>query len=367
MSELRSGYTTGSCAAAAARGAVLLLCLQRKIEMVSITLPGGEEVLFSLTDIKISPDEAVCGVIKDAGDDPDATHGLMIKARARWAPAGIKIEAGEGIGRVTKSGLQVPVGQPAINPVPRRMIMEAVADVLPPEKGVEIFLSVPGGEEAAKRTMNAKVGVVGGISILGTRGIVRPMSEEDYCKSLLPQLGVAKAAGFRGVVLTPGQMGESFAVQKFGFPADCVVQMSNFVGYMLKKSAEEGFLRVLLFGHHGKLVKVAGGIFHTHSSVADGKAEILSAYAAARGADRKTVQEILNVSTAEGAIGILRKHGLLEVFGDLAEAAARRAREHVKGTASVNVAMLGYEGDILGMDRELVEMGGIEAWRTKCL
>ncbi|MGB9802405.1 cobalt-precorrin-5B (C(1))-methyltransferase CbiD, partial [Desulfofundulus sp.] len=247
---LRNGITTGACAAAAARAATELLFHGRKPARVVLVNPAGQALTVPIHLVEEIRGGTRAVVIKDGGDDPDVTHGLPIVVEARPAPVGTILRGGDGIGRVTKPGLAVAVGEPAINPIPRQMIKEAVVSILPPEQGVELIISVPGGELVAKRTLNPRLGIVGGISILGTTGIVRPMSEEAFKDSLLPLLDIARAAGYDQVVLTPGRLGARIAVEKCGFPLDAVVEMSNFVGFMLESCAEKGFSSVLLWGHH---------------------------------------------------------------------------------------------------------------------
>ena len=365
MKTLRNGFTTGSCAAAAAKAAACLLQSGKAPEIIEITLPEGMSVGFDVVDPIMENGIASCSIIKDGGDDIDATHGLMICASLSLVSGtDIVIDGGSGVGRATKPGLSVKVGEAAINPVPRKMITEAVRSVFP-DKGVQVIISVPGGEDIAKKTMNPKLGVLGGISILGTRGIVRPMSEQSYQESLIPQLNVVKAAGYSSVILTPGQMGESFAINNFAFPVHSIAQTSNFVGYMLDAAADAGFARIMLWGHHGKLVKVAGGIFHTHSRIADSRAEIIAAYAASAGCSAELVRNILATVTAEAAWTMLKERGLSDVYGIIAERAAVRAYEYVREKIPVDVTMLDYDGNIVAMNKRLMEMGGVKEWQEK--
>ncbi|MEG3067576.1 MAG: cobalt-precorrin-5B (C(1))-methyltransferase CbiD [Syntrophaceticus schinkii] len=230
----------------------------------------------------------------------------------------------------TKPGLAVPPGQAAINPVPLQMIRENVAAVLPPDSGAEITISVPEGERLAKKTMNPQLGVVGGISILGTTGIVEPMSEEAFKMALIPQLEIAKCAGCDLLLLTPGRRGVRCLVENLGAPAEAVIMTSNFVGFILEECLRQGFRRLILWGHAGKMVKVAAGVFHTHNRVADGRAEVVAALAGARGAGSDLIKEILETPTVEGMIPILKRAGLEIVWRDLAERASRRAVTYLR-------------------------------------
>ncbi|MDA8235558.1 MAG: cobalt-precorrin-5B (C(1))-methyltransferase CbiD [Clostridia bacterium] len=364
MKELRNGITTGTCAAAAAKGAALALLGEQSCRFVEVPLPLGEVLTVEIAWIKVDNGLSRAAVIKDGGDDPDITHGLEIVAEVRLTPEGIKIDGGSGVGRVTKPGLQIPVGQAAINPIPRKMIEDAVTSVLPPGQGAEVIIQVPGGHETARRTLNPKLGIVGGISILGTSGIVRPMSEEAFKNSLAPQIDMALAHGFTGLVLTPGRIGENIAVEKHGLPADAVVQMSNFVGFMLEACAARGIKKVLLWGHHSKLAKVAGGTFHTHNRVGDGRLEVLAAYAAAAGADRGVVKAILSANTADQAADILIINGLQEVFSIVASRASQRAREYIHDQLEVGTVLVAMDGIILGLDDKAREIGGEMGWHA---
>jgi cobalt-precorrin-5B (C1)-methyltransferase len=349
--RFRRGWTTGTCAAAAALGAVALLYTGELPDPLRVSTPGGEEAVLHPAGPQRGAGWARVLVGKDGGDDPDATHGLLIGVEARIAgDPGVRLAGGEGVGVVTRPGLPVPVGEPAINPVPRQMIEAAARQFLPPGAGVELTVFVPGGAEVARRTGNAKLGIVGGISILGTTGVVEPMSEEAFKTSLVPQVDVARAAGITTLVLVPGRSGERHARER-GFPEATVVEVSNFWGYMLQAAAEREMRAVLLLGHQGKLVKLAGGIFHTHSRVADARAEILAAHAAAAGASRELVRRLLECPSAEEAALLLRETMMdRTVFAAVASRASRRAAEHVEGRLAVGTALLDLGGNLLGCD-----------------
>ncbi len=346
------------CAAAAAKAATLLLFTGSAGEVVEVTAPRGVKLALPLCGVERGESWARACVVKDAGDDPDVTHGLRICAEARPAPEGIHLAGGPGVGVVTKPGLAVPVGEPAINPVPREVIRREVGAVLPPGRGVRIVLSVPGGEKVARRTFNPRLGIMGGISILGTTGIVEPMPEEAWKESLVCQVKVAVASGHRALVLVPGRTGERIAVERHGFPPAAVVQTANFVGHLLRSCAEEGAEEVLLFGYHGKLVKLAAGCFNTHSRTADARLETLAALAAARGAGPGVVAEILDCATAEGALEVLRREALLEVLDDAAARAAARARAFVEERLAVGVVLVDRAGNVLGCDSGAAAIAG---------
>ena|GEM_PF-5638 len=357
---LRRGFTTGTCAAAAARAAVLALFGQAPVE-VFVRLPGGGEAVLPVAGTDIDGDWARAWVIKDAGDDPDVTDGARIEASVRLRPEGIAIRGGPGVGTVTRPGLAVPPDQPAINPAPLQMIRENVAAVLPPGSGAEVVISVPEGERLARRTMNPRLGIVGGISILGTTGIVEPMSEEAFKQALTPQLDLARAAGQRIVVLTPGRRGASLAGE-FGIPPEAAVLTSNFIGFMLEECVHRGLRQVLLWGHVGKLAKVAAGSFQTYNRIADGRAEVVAALAAARGAEAGLVRAILDAPTAEAMVGLLRDAGLEGVWHDLAARASSRATAYARDELQVGAVLFSYAGGPVGWDDSAMQLMQGAGW-----
>ena len=316
-SMLRYGYTTGTCAALAAAGAARLLLTGTAPEAVSLTTPKGIEVSVPLAEAELLEGgaRARCAVQKDAGDDYDVTNGMLVRAAVKKSAApGIQIDGGEGVGRVTKPGLDQPVGEAAINRVPRQMIEEQVQKTcgeLGYNGGMEVVVSIPGGEEAAARTFNPVMGVKGGLSILGTSGIVEPMSEQAIVDTIAVQQRQAGLEGTGDLILTPGNYGEDFlrdtGLDGLGVP---VVKCSNFLGEALDIAATQRFKRVLLVGHIGKLVKVAGGIMNTHSRYADCRAELFCAHAALCGADRALCQKLMDAATTDACIELLDSAGL---------------------------------------------------------
>lgn len=363
--KLRRGYTTGMCAAAAAKGAALLLFQKSCPEEVAVFTPAGLPLRLKLHDRETGADCARCCVIKDAGDDPDVTNGLAICATARRAGAGVRIRGGPGVGVVTRPGLAVAPGEPAINPVPRQIITAEVEKVLPAGCGVEITIWVPGGEAVAAKTLNPRLGIVGGISILGTTGIVEPMSEEAFKASLVPQIAQALALGYREVVLTPGRRSARWAVEKYALPAEAVVQMGNFVGFMLEECVRLGVQRAMLFGHQGKLIKVAAGVFHTHNRVADARRETLAAQAALAGAQRGVIAQLWHSATSEEAVRVIKKHRLDFLFDRIAGEASRRAMAYVRGSLVVGAALASSAGEILGLDERAKRIGESLGWKWK--
>lgn len=315
--RLRCGYTTGTCAALAAAGAASLLLSGEAPRALSLITPKGIPVTVEPVELFWENGAAVCGVAKDGGDDADATDGLVIRARVETIEEPeIRIDGGEGVGRVTKPGLDQPPGAAAINRVPRRMIEEQarrVCDTLGYAGGLSVCISVPGGEEAAKRTFNPMLGIEGGISILGTSGIVEPMSEKALVDTIAVELRQAAALGARDVILTPGNYGETFLRDHpqaaRGVP---VVKCSNFIGDALDLAGNRGFSQVLLVGHAGKLVKLAAGVMNTHSRYADGRAEVFCAHAAVCGAPPSLCRSLMQAPSADACLALLDDASLRE-------------------------------------------------------
>jgi cobalt-precorrin-5B (C1)-methyltransferase len=305
--KLRYGFTTGACAAAASKAATYMLFHRFIIPEVEIETPKGWELNLEILDAKIADDWSMCGVKKDGGDDPDVTSGLIVYSKVeKISGEDIVVDVGEGIGRVTRKGLQIKPGEPAINPVPLSMIYKEVGKVKPPREGVRITLSIPGGEEAARGTFNPKLGIVGGLSILGTSGIVEPMSTEALKKTLEIELSMLAAEGHRKVILVPGNYGKRYAISR-GRNDKIIISYGNFLGFMLEKVVEYGFQQLELIGDLGKLIKVSAGIFNTAGRVADARGEIMAAYAAFFGAPREVVAKILFCGTTEEALEIMEK------------------------------------------------------------
>lgn len=366
LKKMRFGFTTGSCAAAGTKAA-LLACLGKEASSVEVCSPQGEKILIPIQSVVLTPYGAKATVIKDAGDDPDITNGVAIIVEVKIKPerSDVILEAGKGVGRVTKPGLCVPVGEPAINPGPSKMMRYAVLEVLGEHRGCEIIVSIPEGEVLAKRTLNSTLGIEGGLSIIGTTGIVHPMSEEAFKTSLSPQIHVAKALGYDTIVFVPGKIGEEIAINKYSLPKNAVIQTSNFVGYMLEAAVEAGVKQILLFGHLGKLVKVAAGIFHTHNRVADARLETISAYLAASGASSVAVQEILDCTTTEAALSVIERYQMARVYPLLASRASLRAERYVFNDLQVGTVLITLKGDILGLDDRGRAIGGHLGWNIK--
>jgi len=350
---MREGFTTGSCAAAAA----LASCLWRRDgecpAKVEIVLPAGR--VFSPAILQ--REAYTCGVIKDSGDDPDITDGCEVRASVdlRDGDGEITFRAGEGVGTITLPGMKLPPGEAAINPVPRRMIAQAVRGVYP-ARAAQVTVSIAGGEALAKKTFNPRLGVVGGLSVLGTSGIVRPMSEEALTASIALEISVRCAMDSDRLALVFGNQGEA-ALQR-RFPRLTPVQMSNFVGFALDEAVRQGVPRLLLAGHPGKLVKVAGGNMQTHSQYGDGRREAVISQLALMGAPPSLCQRVYACVTTSAMIPLIGESGYGGVWTRMANAAAQYCEARIRGAAKIDVLFLGEGCAALGQSDGLKE----ETW-----
>ena len=350
--KLRCGYTTGSCAALAAAGAATLLLRGSVPPVMTLLTPGGIAVTADILDPRLTPDSASCAVQKDSGDDPDVTNGMLVVATVRRiAGHDIVVDGGPGVGRVTRKGLDQPVGAAAINRVPRRMIAEEVRRMLEQENaavGLHVTISIPGGEAVAQKTFNPRLGIEGGLSILGTTGIVEPMSEQALVDSIRIELSRLQAEGYHSVVLTPGNYGTDFIRRTFGALSPLTIKCSNYLGETLDNAAELGFQQLLLVGHIGKLVKLAAGIMNTHSRMADGRMEIITAHAALCGATRPLAAELMQCVTTDEALAALEREALLHpVMESIAERALFHLRRRVGAAVRAELVLFSNEQGIL--------------------
>ena len=361
-SGLRMGFTTGSCAAAAAKAAAQMLLSGEEIRQVRLMTPKGVELYLDVEDISRSPGSVRCGVRKYSGDDPDVTDGLLVCAEVE--PGGqfsdedneVRIAGGPGVGRVTRPGLEQAVGDAAVNKVPRRMIREAVREVC--EKygykgGVRVTLTIPGGEETAKKTFNPRLGIQGGLSILGTTGIVEPMSEKALTDTIYLEMKVLRDNGYHFGCVTPGNYGSDFLKNEMDMDLSLAVKCSNYIGETVDDASLLGMKGILRIGHVGKLIKLAAGVMNTHSRQADCRMEVLAAHAAMAGADRDTVTRLMGCTNTTEAVLILKERELLvpvmrTVMERIDEALRRRAGENL----SVGAVMFSTEEGILGKTKE---------------
>lgn len=314
--KLRLGYTTGSCAAAAAKAAAYTLITGRKKERIKLITPKGITLDLNVSDMQIGECFVSCAIQKDSGDDPDITDKALIYAKVSMSKgSGIEIDGGIGVGRVTKKGLDRDVGCAAINSVPLKMIkenLEEVCRITDYDGGLKVEIYVPRGEELARKTFNPRLGIVGGISILGTSGIVEPMSDNALIETIRTEIRQRKAEGDEYLLLTPGNYGADFIKRNFPKAAGKEVLMSNFIGEALDIARELKFKRVLLLGHIGKFIKISGGMFNTHSEYGDCRMEIIAAYAAASGICGDAANEILDCAVCDDAVRILKENGVYE-------------------------------------------------------
>jgi len=402
--RMRCGYTTGSCAAAAARAASEQLLRGNPVPAVTLQTPAGIEVVIEVEEHAEGEGWAECAVQKDSGDDPDVTNGALVYARVEFCDEpGVRIDGGVGVGRVTREGLDQPVGAAAINSTPRRMIKEQVESVIEeirdairfddegdgvfgekPErgeaqatkgrgaqgvlsesarlrelalgnKGLLVTVSIPAGVELAARTFNPRLGIEGGISVLGTGGIVRPMSEDALIASIELEMRMLYERGVRDLLVVPGNYGRDFACGQLALNMDAAVSCSNYFGATIDGACVLGFERLLIVGHIGKMAKVAGGIMNTHSRVADCRVEVLAAHAALVGATQEAVRQIMDAATTDAALDVLIDCGLKEqamtsLMCNLADKLNHRAAGRLQIEAIVFSNVHGILGKTPGAD-----------------
>jgi len=357
--KLRYGYTTGSSATAATKAALMYLLDDGKHDILEVTikLPSGNPLTISVNSLEKKENSVLASVIKDGGDDPDVTHGLEIFSKVTLRKdLKINIFGGIGVGKVTKKGLPVAPGNSAINPVPLKMIRETVEEMLPEGLGADVEIFVPKGEETAKKTLNAKLGIIGGISILGTTGIVKPMSEESWKASLAIELKMAlENAGNGEAIFLFGNRGKQYLSDNFEDNTSQAIVISNFVGYMFDRACEFEVKKIYFIGELGKFVKVAGGIFHTHSRVSDAKMEILTANALLVGESTENMKKIMASNTTEEATKYIEK---TEVYNLLAEKAKQKCEEYCRRNGwelEVETLIISAEKEVLGNSRHFFD------------
>ena len=374
-SGLRLGWTTGSCAAAAAKAAAQMLFSGEEICQVRLMTPKGIELDLDVEHITRTPDYVQCAVRKYSGDDPDVTDGLLIYAKVEKqeeasSGLGVILDGGAGVGRVTKPGLEQQIGQAAINKVPRRMITEEVERICRACGycgEMKVTISIPDGEETAKKTFNPRLGIVGGLSVLGTSGIVEPMSEKALTDTIWLEMKMLKENGHDACYVVPGNYGSDFLRENLGLDPELSVKCSNYVGEAIDDGGLLGMKGLLLIGHIGKFVKLAAGIMNTHSRQADGRMEVLAAHAAMNGADRETVNEIMACLNTAEAVDLLKKKGLLgPVMGSVTERIAFHLRQRAGDGPETGAIVFSNEEGILGQTEnagkllEMIRSGRLE-------
>lgn len=360
QTTLKRGYTTGSCAAAAAQAATLLLLTGQLPEVIELHTPKGIDLFLHPEQAGFDGTVARCCIRKDSGDDPDVTNGICIYADVQKQAQEIVILGGDGVGVVTRPGLSVPVGQPAINPGPRAQITAAVTTAAQQAEytgGLQITISAENGAQIAKQTYNEHLGIVGGISILGTSGIVEPMSEAALMDTTHLELDSLYAAGARKVLICPGNYGADFARDQLGLDLDQAVKCSNFIGDALDYAAWKGFQQIFLVGHAGKLVKIAAGVMNTHSSVADGRQEIFTAHAALCGAPHDTLQTLMQSVTIDACLEVLDQVNLRDpVLERIGKAIDERLHYRLRGKAEIGYLMFTNQSGVLAQSKNAVKL-----------
>jgi cobalt-precorrin-5B (C1)-methyltransferase len=350
---LRTGYTTGTCATAATKAALIVMVNRNPVNEVIVTLPKGNTVKIKIERCNINSDGAECVVIKDAGDDPDVTHGAEIVSSVKWTDSigTIEVDGGKGVGKVTKPGIGLDIGKPAINPTPMKMIIDAVREIATEQlktKGVKVIISVPKGEELAKLTDNPRLGIVGGISILGTSGIVIPYSTGSFTASIRQGLDVAKAMGQDTVVLTTGGRSEDFSKELLKLPDHCYVQMGDFAAYSVRQALIKGIRKVIIAGFIGKLSKIAMGVKQTHVRGSYVDMEFLASAARECGASNELIEQIKKANTARHVSEIVMSNKLEGYFDLLCRKTHTMLADHTKGQIDIECIMFDFDGKVLG-------------------
>lgn len=345
---LQRGFTSGTCAQAASKAAFLMLLSGEKVKDVTITLKGGMELTIPVVSQDIKGNKASCGIIKDSGDDTDISHGKEFCAEVQWSPiGGIVLKRGRGVGLVTKPGLPVAPGEPAINPNPRRMILRDLEALLPEGRGISVTLSIPEGEELAKDTWNPRLGIDGGISIIGTSGIIEPKSSKAYKASIALCFKVLKESGAEVAYITPGYVGEGYLKRVKNLSDGEIVKVGDHMGFALDTAVARDFDEIIFVGHIGKMAKIASGIFNTHSKYGDARLETVAAFAAAAGAGQNDVKALLDMKMAEAAVPFLKERDLMKTFDLINRRVVERVSLRMKKNIHFRSIILDLKGEIL--------------------
>lgn len=359
--NLRCGYTTGSCATAAAKAAATMLLTGERVDSVRIDTPKGIVLSLEPLEVEQTADYVSCAIRKDSGDDPDDTNGILVFAKVeKVSEPGVHIEGGVGVGRVTKPGLACAVGGPAINPTPRRMITTEVASVMEQagyNAGLRVTISIPEGVEIAKKTFNPRLGIVGGLSVLGTSGIVEPMSEKALIETMYVEMRAQQARGNKNLLVFFGNYGEDFTRDVMQLDLEGAVTCSNFVGELLDYAVFLGFETLLLIGHSGKLVKLAQGVMNTHSKYADCRTELFALEAMFHGASIEVGKEIYGCLTTDEVTKILKREQLFEpVMDKVTERIDFYMQHRVHGKIKTAAFMFSNVYGILGKTKDAEEL-----------
>lgn len=350
--KLRNGFTTGTCAAAASKAALLSIINSKIIKTVDVRIPRGDYLDIEIHECTFAESRARCSVIKDGGDDPDVTHGaeIVVDLEITERKEEIEIDGGEGVGIVTKQGLGLELNKAAINPVPKKMIMEnlreAALDTLQ-EHGIKVIVSVPKGRELAPKTDNPRLGIIGGISILGTSGIVVPFSTASYAASIRQSLDVTIAAGDRTVVLTTGGRSEDFSRRIISLADHCFVQMGDFSGYTIQQCAKKQIKKAYVVGFIGKLAKMAAGVKQTHVKGSKVDMKFLAGLASQCGSDESTVSKILQANTARHVLEIIKEYNIEGFFTKICDNVHLHMYDHAEKKVPIEVILFDFDGAVL--------------------
>ncbi len=355
--KLRTGFTTGSCATASSKACVLSIINQKKIEQTDIILPKRSKLDIQINSCEFTENSAICSVIKDGGDDPDVTHGAEIFVYVELTNniGKIEIDGGEGVGRVTKPGLGLEIGSAAINPTPKKMILENVTEIskeILEKNGIMIKVSVPNGKELGPKTDNPRIGIMGGISILGTSGIVIPYSTASFAAAIRQQIAVVSSMNDDNVVLTTGGRSEDFARAIIELPDHSFIQMGDFSGYTIKQCAKQGLKKAYVAGFIGKLAKMAAGVKQTH--VKGGKVDMKFLSELAKRCDAKsdTISKILGANTARNVQEIIIEDKIDGFFDEVTKEACNQMRQHSEEKIPVEVILFDFDGKVLSRDKK---------------
>jgi len=355
--KLKTGYTTGSSATAAAKAALLAIINQQRLEEVEIQLPKGNLIKIPIFSCKFELDKAICSVIKNGGDDPDVTHGaeIVVELSVTKKIDEIDIDGGEGVGIVTKPGLGLEINKSAINPIPKKMINEnlrSIGEKVLEKNGISVLISIPKGRELGPKTDNPRLGIKNGISILGTSGIVIPFSTAAYAASIRQSMDVAIAMGNDAVVLTTGGRSEDFSKKIVDLPEHCFVQMGDFSGYAVQQCAKKNIKKAYVVGFIGKLVKMAAGVKQTHVKGSKVDMNFLAELAKKTNADDKVIQNIKNANTARHVSEIIQENNVKGFFELICNDVYKHMKKHSENKVSIDVVLFNFDGEVLSRKSE---------------
>jgi len=355
--KLRTGFTTGTCATAASKAGILAIINQQSLNNVDVILPKRDKINIQINSCNFSKDNAQCSVIKDGGDDPDVTHGaeIFVDISLTDKIGSIEIDGGKGVGRVTKPGLGLEIGTAAINPTPKKMILENIQEVgeeVLGKNGIKIVVSVPTGEELAKKTDNPRIGILDGISILGTSGIVIPYSTASFAAAIRQQIDVVSSMNDEEVVLTTGGRSEDFAREIIKLPDHSFIQMGDFSGYTIQQCAKKSLKKAYVAGFIGKLAKMAAGVKQTHVKGGKVNMKFLSELAKRCNANSETIRKILGANTARNVQEIIIEDNVDGFFDEITKETCNQMRQHSEEKIPVEVILFDFDGKVLSRDKK---------------